>query len=194
MSARSRRACRRARAAARSCRPTRCNVSAFDRQLYPHPAGARAHRSPDQDAGRGADPQADVRRAGIDLRLRHAHRSVHPRARDAYRPRLPRRDRRARARNRRRHGHDRGLERRLRQDGRDRPRQRLRDALRASLGDRRRGRAEQSGSARSSARSARPGARPARICTTRPASTATRSIRRNSCAPASGSAAPVTVS
>ena len=35
---------------------------------------------------------------------------------------------------------------------------------------------------------ARPAARPARICTTRPASTARRSIRRSSCAPDFGSA------
>ena len=45
-------------------------------------------------------------------------------------------------------------------------------------------------SAKSSAASARPAAPPARICITRRASTARRSIRRNSCARVCGSAAP----
>ncbi len=98
--------------------------------------------------------------------------------------------RRSGARHRQRHGRHRRLERRLRQDGRDRPRQRPFDPLRPHVRNRREGRPDGARSARPSAASARPGARPGRICITRRASTATRSIRRNSCAPACGSATP----
>ena len=186
ISARSRRRCLRARAADRSCPPPRSGVAAFDRQLYRIRLVRGQVERLTRTLEHRADPQADDGRTGLHIRLWHAHRSVHARARDAYRPRYPRRYRRAGARDRGRHRHDRGLERRLRQDGRGRPRQRLRDALRASLGDRRGGRATRSASGRSSAASAQPDARPARICTTKRASTATRSIRRNSCARACG--------
>ena len=101
------------------------------------------------------------------IRLRRAHRSVHPRAGHAHRPGFPRRDRRSGARDRRRHCHRRRMARRLRQDGRDRPRQWPGDALRASLRHRRSRSASGCAPATSSARSDRPAARPDRICTMR---------------------------
>ena len=60
------------------------------------------------------------------------------------------------------------------------------DPLRASVRDRREGRPADQDRPDHRHASARPGARPARTCTTRRGSTATRSIRRSSCAPASG--------
>ena len=123
----------------------------------------------------------------ILVRLRHADRSIPEIARDAYRPRHARRPRRSGARNRERHGDIRRLARRLRQDGRDRPRQRRGDALRPPLRASTPRSATRSRSAKSSARSARPAAPPDRICTTRRASTAKRSIRSDSCARAGSS-------
>ena len=122
------------------------------------------------------------------LRLRRALGPIPGPARHAHRARFPQQHRRPGARHRQRHGRHRRLERRLRQDGRDRSRQRPLDPLRAPVGDRGEGRPARSRSARSSGASDRPDARPVRTCITRRASMAKRSIRRNSCAPGSGSA------
>ena len=133
------------------------------------------------------DPQADCRRDRHHLDLRRAYRSVLAHSRHAYRHRFPRRDRRSDLRDRGGYGQRRGLERRLRQDGGSRPRQRARHPLRPSVADHGHGRRHGSGSGRKSGAWARPAARPARICITKRASMAKRSIRKNSSTPARGS-------
>ena len=133
----------------------------------PHQPRARAGRPPDAHARLGAGAQAGHGRDGSLLRLRHAHRSVHPRAGHAHRNGFSRRHRRPGARHRRRQRHGRRLERRLRQDGRDRSRQRADHALRRICPTSASRSGSACGPARSSARSARPAARPGRICTTR---------------------------
>ena len=94
--------------------------------------------------------------------------------------------RRSDPRHRRRHRHHGRLERRLRQDGRDRSRQRAVDPLRPSVADRRQCRGQDSDRPDRRPHGLDRAARPARICITRPASTARRSIRRNSSTPAPG--------
>ena len=130
--------------------------------------------APQRDAGAGALSQASHRRGRIHLRFWCPQRSLPRPPRDAYRPRLPCRDGRSRARHRERQGGVVGMGRRLWPHGRNRPWQWLVDALRPSLRDQRQGR-----------RVDRPAAPPGRICIMKPGSTATPSTRRNFCARAS---------
>ena len=153
---------------------TRVNIARTQAEQLSHTPRLRAGA---QTGDRRNRPQLDFRRA---------RRSVSACPGDAYRHRFPRRRRRSDPRHRGRHRHRGRLERRLRQDGRDRSRQRPVDPLRPSVARSTSMSGTRFGSVRSSAAWARPAARPVRICTTRPASTAKRSIRKSSSMPAPG--------
>ena len=105
---------------------------------------------------------------------------------DAHRTRFSGPDRRSRPCHRQRQGGLGRMGRRLRSHDRNRsPATDWRPAMATSRRSASRS-ATRSRSDRSSARSARPAAPPARICITKPGSTAKRSTRRSSCAPACG--------
>ena len=123
------------------CQPVRS--PALSHQCHP-----RAGRSAEPHAFAGALPQARDRRSRIHLRLWRAQRSVPGPARDAHRPRFPRRHRRPRARHRQWQGGLVRLAGRLWPHDRDRSRQWPVDPLRPSLRDQRQGRRDTSRSAR----------------------------------------------
>ena len=166
----------------------RADTASFERQLYRINL-ARAHVDK-LNRTLAALPVRKPVFGDIDMSspLRHAHGSVRQGPRHPYRHRHARRHRRSGARHRERHRGHRRRQWRLRQDGRDRSRQWIDDALRriSRRSTSRSARASASGT--SLARSVPPAARPARICITKRASTATRSIRRNICGRGSGSA------